>query len=145
VSALVRIVDAHWSRDEDRHALVAIREAVFVVEQEVPVEIELDAADPACRHLLAFAPDGRPIGTARMRDDGHIGRVAVVPEWRGRGVGAALVEAMVERAREAGREVVDLDSQTQAIPFYEKLGFSSRGDVFTEAGILHQNMVRCLV
>ena len=144
MTPVVQVVDARWDRDEDREALVAIREAVFIVEQEVPAPLEMDGADPACRHLLARLEDGTPVGTARMRDDGHIGRIAVLADWRGRGFGARLVEEMVERARRAGIAAVDLDSQTHAIPFYEKLGFESRGGVFMEAGIPHQNMVRRL-
>ncbi len=124
--------------------MIGIRREVFVVEQEVPIDIELDGADPDCRHLLAFDPDGRPIGTARMQARGHIGRIAVIKVWRKRGVGARLVEALVEVAREAGLASVDLDSQVHAVGFYEKLGFEARGDVFMEAGIPHQNMVRRL-
>lgn len=142
MSAGVRIVDADWQQDAEREAAVAIRRAVFVVEQQVPEELELDEADPHCRHLLAVAADGMPIGTARMRADGHIGRIAVVSDWRGCGVGARLVEALIDRAREAGLAAVDLDSQTHAVPFYEKLGFEPDGDEFMEAGIPHRNMRR---
>ncbi len=124
--------------------MIGIRREVFVVEQQVPIDIELDGADPDCGHLLAFDPDGRPIGTARMQASGHIGRIAVVKVWRKRGVGARLVEALVAVAREAGLASVDLDSQVHAVGFYEKLGFEARGDVFMEAGIPHQNMVRRL-
>lgn len=140
----VRIERARWTDEGEREAIVGIRHEVFVVEQEVPIEIELDGSDPGCRHLLALDPDGRPIGTARMQPGGHIGRIAVLEEWRKRAVGARLVEAMVDSAREAGLTSVDLDSQVHAIGFYQKLGFESRGDVFMEAGIPHQNMVRSL-
>lgn len=140
----IRIEAARWRVEDEREAMVAIRHAVFVLEQAVPIEIELDGLDPDCRHLLARDADGRAIGTARMQASGHVGRIAVLREWRGRGVGARLVEAMVERAREAGLETVDLDAQTHAIGFYEKLGFRSRGEVFLEAGIAHQNMLRPL-
>ena len=140
----IEIVEVSWQDAADRADLVRVRETVFVVEQGVPVEIELDDADAACRHVLARSPGGEPIGTARMRDDGHIGRIAVLSERRGEGIGARLVTAMVERAREAGLGAVDLDSQVQAISFYSKLGFEARGDVFMEAGIPHQNMVRAL-
>ena len=140
----VRIEQASWVNEVEREAMIGIRREVFVVEQEVPIEIELDGADPDCRHLLAFDPGGRPIGTARMQANGHIGRIAVVEVWRKRGVGARLVEAMVDGARDLGLASVDLDSQVHAIGFYEKLGFEARGDVFMEAGIPHQNMARRL-
>lgn len=142
MTSAVRVVDACWDLDAEREALVAIREAVFIVEQRVSRALEMDGADPECRHLLARLPDGTPVGAARMKADGHIGRIAVLERWRGRGIGARLVEEMVVRARDAGLASVDLDSQTHAIPFYEKLGFASRGEVFMEAGIPHQNMVR---
>ena len=141
---VLRVVPARWQSDEERAAIVAIRREVFVLEQQVPVEIELDGKDPDCQHLLALDPAGQPIGTARMQAKGHVGRIAVVRSWRGRGVGARLVDAMVERARRDGLESVDLDAQTHAQGFYEKLGFSCRGETFTEAGIPHQNMVRVL-
>ena len=125
--------------------MIGLRREVFVVEQEVPIELELDGADSDCRHLLAFDSEGRPIGTARMEADGHIGRIAVVKSWRRRSVGSQLVEALVESAREAGLTSVDLDSQVHALGFYQKLGFEPRGDVFMEAGIPHQAMLRRLV
>lgn len=143
----IEIVRARWDRAQDREAMIAIRQAVFVEEQQVPVEIELDGSDTGCRHLLAFdrrAAPGRAIGTARMSGAGHIGRIAVVPDWRKRRVGARLVAAMIELARDSGFEAVDLDSQTHAVGFYEKLGFAARGDEFMEAGIAHQNMYRPL-
>lgn len=140
----VGIIEASWCQETERELMIGIRREVFVVEQDVPIEIELDGADPDCRHLLALDPDGRAIGTARMQASGHIGRIAVVADWRKRRVGSRLVEAMIERARAAGLESVDLDSQVHALGFYEKLGFGARGDVFMEAGIPHQNMVKRL-
>lgn len=140
----VRIEATSWSDIVEREAMIEIRREVFVDEQGVPIDIELDGTDPACRHLLAFDPDGRPIGTARMQESGHIGRIAVLRDWRQKGVGARLVETMVGCAREAGLASVDLDSQGHAVGFYERLGFEARGDVFMEAGIPHHNMVRKL-
>ncbi len=139
-----RIAVARWQVDAERAAMTWIRRRVFVDEQQVPEEIELDGVDPDCTHLLATDAGGAPVGTARMQRDGHVGRIAVLPSWRGRGIGARLVEALVSRARETGLEQVDLNSQLQAVGFYEKLGFRARGGVFVEAGIDHQNMVRSL-
>lgn len=144
MSDAVHLERARWQTDEQRDAMIFIRREVFVVEQEVPIEIELDGVDPDCRHLLAYETSGRPIGTARMQASGHIGRIAVVENWRNRGVGTRLVEAMIEQARDAELRSVDLDSQTHAVGFYRKLGFEARGDVFMEAGIQHQNMVLVL-
>ena len=141
----VRIEQASWDNPVERDAMIGLRREVFVVEQEVPIELELDGADSECRHLLAFDSEGRPIGTARMEADGHIGRIAVVKSSRRRSVGSQLVEALVESARQAGLASVDLDSQVHALGFYQKLGFEPRGDVFMEAGIPHQAMLRRLV
>jgi predicted GNAT family N-acyltransferase len=144
MSAEVRIVPARWSCEPERAAAVAVRRQVFIVEQEVPASLELDEADPSCRHWLALGSGERAIGTARMQANGHIGRIAVLAEWRGRGIGARLVEEIVAAARAAGLSSVDLDSQVHAIGFYEKLGFAVHGEVFMEAGIPHQNMARAL-
>ncbi len=124
--------------------MISIREVVFVVEQGVPVELELDGLDPACQHVLALDSEDRPIGTARMQECGHIGRIAVLRPWRKRGVGSRLLTALIQIAREAGLETVDLDSQLHAIGFYEKHGFRARGDSFLDAGIPHRNMLSSL-
>jgi predicted GNAT family N-acyltransferase len=141
-SRAFEIAAASWDREHDRSLMIGIRNEVFVVEQAVPIEIELDGADAHCRHLLAFDAQHRAIGTARMQASGHVGRIAVVAAWRKHGVGSRLVEAMIERARAAGLESVDLDSQVHALGFYEKLGFEVCGEVFMEAGIPHQNMLK---
>lgn len=141
----VRIERASWDDPVQREAMIAVRHEVFVVEQEVPVELELDGTDAECRHLLAFDAEGGAIGTARMLPNGHIGRIAVVESRRRQSVGSRLVAALVESAREAGLASVELDSQVHALGFYQKLGFEPRGEVFMEAGIPHQTMFRCLV
>lgn len=121
-----------------------VREAVFVREQGVPLEIELDALDPACTHVLARAADGAPIGTGRLAPTGKIGRMAVLPGWRGRGVGRALLRTLVDRAAAAGLGEVHLHAQVDAEPFYAAEGFLPVGDRFEEAGIVHQAMQRLL-
>ena len=120
--------------------LRAVREAVFVREQRVPVELELDALDPRSRHVLARDRDGRAIGTARLTPDGRIGRMAVLREWRGSGVGSALLHALLRQARQDGRDGVALNAQVEAIPFYARHGFVAHGERFMEAGIEHQAM-----
>ena len=140
LSEAVRIEASRWDCATQRRAMISIREAVFVVEQGVPVELELDGRDAACRHVLALDPEDRPIGTARMEDYGHIGRIAVLRDWRKRGVGSQLLTTLLDVARQAGLESVDLDSQVHAIGFYEAHGFRARGEVFLDAGIPHRNM-----
>jgi predicted GNAT family N-acyltransferase len=120
--------------------LRSIREPVFVVEQQVPLELEWDALDPHCQHVIARDAMHRPIGTGRLTPEHKIGRMAVLREWRGKGVGEALLQALVERARALGLREVALNSQADAIGFYQRFGFRPYGDRFQEAGIEHQAM-----
>lgn len=121
-----------------------IRFAVFVEEQRVPPEIELDDMDVRCVHALAYAPDGTAIGTGRLLPDGHIGRMAVIRDWRGRGVGSAILESLVRAAASRGDSRVVLSAQTHALDFYRRHGFVAEGEVYEEAGIPHQAMRRTL-
>lgn len=136
----VRIAD--WGKDEN--ALRAVRRRVFVEEQQVPERIEWDGRDTASVHLIARDRYGAVIGTARLLPNGQIGRMAVLPERRGFGVGRALLEAAVEAARARGDVEVHLNAQTHARGFYEALGFIAVGRVFEEAGIPHLRMERAL-
>jgi predicted GNAT family N-acyltransferase len=129
---------------EARGAATSVREAVFVVEQGVPPEIELDEWDPQCDHALAFAPGGRVVGTGRLLPDGHIGRMAVLREWRGHGVGGAILVALIERAAARGMKRLVLNAQTHAVPFYARHGFAAFGDEFMEADIPHVAMARAI-
>jgi len=120
--------------------LRSVREIVFVQEQRVPLELELDDLDPHSRHVLARDRDGRAIGTARLTPEGKVGRMAVLREWRGSGVGSALLHALLRLARGEGRDGVALNAQVEAIPFYARHGFTAHGERFMEAGIEHQAM-----
>ena len=133
---------AEWT--SERETLLGIRFAVFVEEQGVPAELEEDDQDPETLHLLAEAPDGRAVGTARMLRDGHIGRMAVLPAWRGRGLGSALLQALIGIAATRGLQQVFLNAQCVAEDFYRRAGFEPRGGVFDDAGIPHRRMVRAL-
>lgn len=133
---------ASWQHD--RHALVAIRETVFITEQQVPEALEWDGEDDHAIHLLASDAEQNPIGTARLLTDGHIGRVAVLAEWRGQGVGTALMQRILHLARQSGYREVWLDAQLTALSFYEQLDFLPEGDIFMDAGIPHRRMRRSL-
>jgi len=133
---------ADWTRDFEH--LRHIRETVFVREQQVPLDMEWDDLDQACVHVLAFDSDGAPIGTGRLLPDGRIGRMAVLPAWRGKGVGGALLTELMRVARERGFTEVILNAQVQAIAFYTRHGFAADGPQFLEAGIPHQTMRRQL-
>jgi len=136
---LVSVRTAEWS--VDRSALRAVREQVFVREQAVPIQLEWDEFDPLCQHVVAEAA-GRAIGTGRLLPDGHIGRMAVLEAWRGQGVGSALLEALMEIARNRGIRRVRLNAQSRALAFYQRHGFVAEGEEFIEAGIAHRSMWR---
>lgn len=120
-----------------------IRFEVFVGEQRVPAEIELDEHDAACVHALAYM-NGHAVGTGRLLPDGHIGRMAVLKPSRGQGIGKALLRALVEAARRRGDREVALSAQVHAVGFYRAEGFQPEGPVYEEAGIAHQAMRRRL-
>jgi predicted GNAT family N-acyltransferase len=134
---MVKIELREWpeARDEAQR----IRFTVFVEEQRVPPELEMDEHDPGCIHALAFA-EGRAIGTGRLLPDGHIGRMAVLKEWRGQGAGRALLRALIDAARRRGDRELALNSQVHALGFYGAEGFEPEGPVYEEAGIPHQAM-----
>ena len=139
-SFLVEAIDYESGLDDLR----AVRETVFVQEQQVPIEEEWDALDPLCRHVIARDGDGKPIGTARLTPEHKIGRMAVLGPWRGRGVGDAMLGALMAQARSQGWAEVSLNAQVSAQSFYARHGFVPFGERFMEAGIEHQAMRRAM-
>lgn len=117
-----------------------IRMEVFVREQNVPAELEMDDRDATCLHAVAYDSEGKPVGTGRLLPDGHIGRMAVLREARGCGVGGAILKGLMDKAQARGDEKVVLSAQTHAAEFYLAHGFAMAGDVFYEAGIPHIEM-----
>lgn len=124
-----------------------LRETVFVHEQGVPIEEEWDEWDAGSEHAIAATVDGEPIGTARLLPQTlphiaelRIGRMAVLKAWRRRGVGAALLAALIERAADRGAQGIVLHAQTHAAGFYQRCGFVAEGGEFFEAGIAHFTM-----
>jgi predicted GNAT family N-acyltransferase len=130
---------AVWATDEA--AIFAVRKHVFVDEQDVDPQLEWDGHDAECTHVLAHNADGRAIGTGRLLPDGHIGRMAVESEWRGNGVGGAMLRALIEEARRRDFVEVHLNAQVHAIEFYRKAGFRVYGEEFMDAGIPHFAML----
>lgn len=140
-SGTFRVRPADWEADQP--ALRAVREQVFVLEQSVPREMEWDQFDGLSRHVIAEAQDAA-IGTGRLLPDGHIGRIAVLPGWRGRGVGSTLLRTLLDMARAAGHDRAMLNAQVRAVAFYRRFGFEPAGEEFLEAGIPHIAMSRRL-
>jgi predicted GNAT family N-acyltransferase len=133
---------ASFSTDHD--AICHIREQVFIKEQQVPEELEWDGLDDQAYHLLALNDEQQPVGTVRMLGDGHIGRMAVLPEYRHQGAGHTLLRHIIDIAEEQKLDNVFLHAQTSAVTFYEQQGFISEGSIFMDAGIPHQYMYKSL-
>jgi predicted GNAT family N-acyltransferase len=134
-------------RTDDIATCRALRRRVFIEEQGVSEADEVDDRDGEAMHLLATVA-GRPVGSARLLiegDTGKIGRVCVLAEVRGTGLGAALMRAaVVELAQIPGVSRAKLGAQVHALGFYERLGFAAVGPVYMDAGIEHRDMVLAL-
>jgi predicted GNAT family N-acyltransferase len=126
-----------------RTSAMPIRFAVFVEEQGVPAALEMDDMDARCVHAIVFE-GSRPVATGRLLPDGHIGRMAVLKEFRGKGMGGALLQDLMAAAKSRGDGEVALSAQVHAVPFYRAHGFEPVGEVYEEAGIPHQAMRRAL-
>lgn len=136
----------NWATSAGR--LRPLRTKVFVVEQQVPAELEMDEKDMHCVHALAEDEAGQVIGTGRLLPTAsgiaRIGRMAVDGVWRGKGVGAAMLEALIGAAKARGDHLVELHAQLHAAPFYDRQGFERVGEVYEEAGIPHVTMRRAI-
>lgn len=130
---------ADWGRD--KAALRSIREAVFVAEQGVPLDLEWDGLDPVCTHVIAYVNQSEAVATGRLLPDGHIGRIAVLKPWRRQGIGSRVLQALIEIAQTKRVADCSLNAQLQALPFYERHGFVAEGGEFDDAGIAHKRMV----
>jgi len=144
VMAIVILIKTWQDAKQDAYS---IRKRVFVEEQGVPEEMELDEFDLNARHALAYA-DSECIGTARLvtlsgsvGSIGRIGRMAVLPKYRGQGIGRRLLESLLKAAQSQDIKQVELHAQVSVIPFYEQFGFIAQGDVYDEAGIPHRDMI----
>ncbi|MFC1762732.1 GNAT family N-acetyltransferase [Planctomycetota bacterium] len=126
-------------------AICSVRVAVFVEEQAVPLENEMDDRDAACVHALAF-DEARPVATGRLdcEQGGRIGRVAMLADYRGRGIGKEVMQALEAEAKRRGFQQTWLHAQVAVIPFYRQLGYCEEGSTFTEENILHQTMRKCI-
>jgi predicted GNAT family N-acyltransferase len=137
-----RIRIADWEREHE--AMRAVRSEVFILEQHIPPEEEWDELDPLCVHLLAVDSESTPVGTGRLTPDGQIGRMSVLRPSRHQGIGTALLERLLDSARERGLRECRLNAQDHAIGFYSRHGFAAYGEGFLEGGIPHRRMRRSL-
>lgn len=139
----VKIVESPVEREQ----AFDIRRKVFVDEQGVPLHVEMDEFDDAAVHFIGYNLE-QPIAAARIRETelgiGKVERVCVLPEFRGQHVGVLLMSEMEEHARAAGFFTLKLNSQSYAIPFYEKLGYEVNSPEFLDAGIPHRAMIKNL-
>lgn len=134
---ITRIYTTDWSRGEA--PLRALRRRVFIEEQQVPEELEWEEEDHTALHFLTFS-GATPIATARLLPSGQIGRMAVIPEYRGKGVGRALLLAVLASSKALSHPTPFLHAQTHALDFYSASGFTAEGPEFMDAGIPHRNM-----
>ncbi|MDY3330518.1 MAG: GNAT family N-acetyltransferase [Pelistega sp.] len=132
-----RIVLGDWA--ELSEPASKIRFEVFVDEQKVPADIELDDFDPVSLHAVVFDGD-EPVATGRLLPDGHIGRMAVAKVARGKGVGGIVLQTLIDEGKKRGFKELVLSAQTHAMGFYGKYGFVEEGDVYLDAGIDHKDM-----
>ena len=138
---MTTLIEADYSHY--RQQILYIREQVFIVEQKVPPELEVDEQDPLSRHVLLFS-EATPVATGRLTADGHIGRVAVLRSHRHQGYGTQIILKLEQLARVAGLKKVGLAAQLQALSFYENLGYHAVSEIFMDAGIEHRQMVKLL-
>ena len=136
---MLAIIEVNYS--EYREKIRKVRNKVFVEGQNVPENIEEDGKDDECYHVL-LTRYAQPIATGRMEKDGHVGRIAVLEEYRGMNFGTMIMNKLEDIAFKNGIKKLYLNSQSHAIPFYMKLGYETVGDYFFEAGIEHKKMVK---
>ena len=139
----IQIAAVNWSKQQQ--ALSEVRREVFIVEQNVPEELEWDDIDAVCRHVLASdinqtLPQQMPVGTGRLVADGQIGRMAIRKQYRRQGIGHAILQKLIALAICDGHKKLYLHAQLTAVPFYEDAGFKAQGDTFIDAGIPHIKM-----
>jgi predicted GNAT family N-acyltransferase len=134
----IELRPATWA--DDGPALQAVRQSVFIEEQGIPAADEWDDIDPLARHVIVVTKNRDPIGTGRLEPTGKIGRVAVLRQHRGTGIGSLVMGHLVNQATELGFARVYLHAQTAAQDFYARLGFRAEGPAFDECGIPHVRM-----
>ena len=130
---------------QQHEALSAIRRDVFIEEQHVPEDMEWDGLDDECVHVLAQDLTlGLSVGTGRLVTDGQIGRMAILKDYRRRGIGHKMLQQLIKFAIRNGHEHVYLHAQLYVVDFYQQAAFTIVGDTFMDAGIPHVKMTKAL-
>ena len=137
----IQFITTNWK--QNHQALRKIRTRVFIEEQQVPAELEWDEFDEQSIHFLAL-DDNKAIATARLKPDGQIGRMAVIKEYRNKGIGKKLLSTVLLQAKNDGYNMVYLHAQNKAINFYKKFNFITNGSEFIDAGIMHKAMYKLI-
>ncbi|MBL4884866.1 MAG: GNAT family N-acetyltransferase [Planctomycetaceae bacterium] len=139
----MKVVIAQYEKHETE--IRSIREAVFVIEQQISLDLEIDNLDAQCVHAIVF-DQHVPIATGRLdlTKQGKIGRVSVLREHRRRGAGRLIMQALEKYAREHQLKKIWFHAQQSSLPFYTSLGYKSIGEEFIEADIVHQEMEKIL-
>ena len=137
----IQLITCNYKDNENE--ICTIRFEVFVAEQRVPKDLEIDGLDDKAKHVVAYI-DGIAVGTGRILNDGHIGRVAVQKQYRSLGIGKSIMQELIKTAQEDKVKTLWLSSQSHASGFYLDLGFECIGKKFKEAGIDHIKMIKKL-
>ena len=137
----IQFLTTNWK--QSHHELKQIRTSVFIEEQHVPAELEWDEFDEQSIHFLALL-DNKPVATARLKPDGQIGRMAVIKNYRSKGIGTELLKTVLLQAQKNDYNMVYLHAQKQAIKFYKQFNFINNGAEFMDAGIKHRAMYKLL-
>ena len=138
----ISIAIADWQSHQ--HALIEVRRQVFIDEQGVPEELEIDDLDPACLHVKAVIAEAGIIGTARLLPSAYIGRMCVLKAFRGKGAGGLMLSFLIDTARQNNYDYLKLNAQIGAMSFYQRYGFEADSEIFMEAGIKHRHMTLSL-
>lgn len=136
----VTVAEVAWAEAETD--CLAVRRAVFVGEQGVPEQVEVDGRDRQCVHVLAVTRNGQAVGTGRLLPEGRLGRLAVLPGWRRQGIATRIIAALEQAAWRAGAKRIFLHAQEEAVDLYRRAGYRVEGAPFLEAGIAHLRMVK---
>ena len=136
------IEQANWHNDQTK--LITVRTRVFVQEQRVPADLEIDGMDAISLHVKAITPNGNVVGTARLLPSHYIGRMCVLNDYRKAGIGTRMLSFFIDYARQNKFDSLMLNAQITALHFYQQLGFIADSDVFIEADIEHVHMTLSL-